>query len=208
MREFNVFEDWMLAHPIKWNGKTGKVDGRVAGTKAGVWIKWDDTSADSWIELRKLEFITPPQQQTQKEIVWEVGQKVFCLLYGEGVVHSVDDSRNHYPIEVEYEDTFNNYTRDGKLFDGHKNRSLFFSDPKVTAECFPPKKPFEPTLKHGDKVLIEFQDGGWLVTTIAAEDEEEVYFLNQVSGTHYFKDGLRFYKIGEEIEVRREINVD
>lgn len=134
-----------------------------------------------------------------EEIKWEVGQVVWDVIFGEGEVVTVDeDNLSVFPITVRFEiaGQEESYTKEGKLFRDCK-RSLFFSEPVVTAELFPPKKKFTPTLKKGDVLVVK-----WVGTIqmIIVEQETE----RQVKGTCgpvWDKDpDVHFYKVGEEIK--------
>lgn len=139
------------------------------------------------------------------QIDWQVGQEVFCLLRGKGFVESVDDNEGSpYTVGVDFGYTFDKYTIDGKIYDDHKGRVLFFSEPVITAELYPPKKPFAPTLKKGEVVIA---------TTLAPEEQSIVVFVNKeaeecVEGYTtqgltlytYDKCKFKFYKVGEEIK--------
>lgn len=135
----------------------------------------------------------------EQEIKWEVGQEVFCLLRGKGVVCSILSKDVPYPVEVEFEDTFDRYTIDGRMYDDHKNRVLFFSEPKIEAEKFPPKKPFVAKLKNGDIVFVKHKNLYKECYTLEVdyEDEDAVWFKNENEG--YLKSAWNFFKIGEEI---------
>ena len=131
----------------------------------------------------------------EQEIDWQVGQEVWCLVFGKGVVSEVGMGYTTYPVKVDFENDTIHYTLGGKLyFDRH--RTLFFSEPKIEAEKFPPKKPFTPTLKKGDVVVVDWVD---TIQVLILEEETE----RQVKGTCgqvWDKDpDVHFYKLGEEI---------
>lgn len=130
----------------------------------------------------------------EQEIKWEVGQEVFCLLRGKGVVTEIRELGT-YPIEVDFGETYDSYSSDGKLYVEHKNRSLFFSEPKIEAEKFPPKKVFIPVLKNGDVILAK-DYRGFQVIRVSREDEHFVY---NEDGTGFGKSGWEFRTLGEEI---------
>ena len=94
----------------------------------------------------------------QDTIEWEVGQVVWDTAFGEGEVVSVEEDYTEYPVKVRFKnDSVEGYTKEGKISKDCK-RSLFFSEPTVTAELFPPKKPFKSMLKVGDThyVLVQY----------------------------------------------------
>lgn len=131
------------------------------------------------------------------QIDWQVGQGVFCLLRGKGVIANTSYGGD-YPIEVEFEKDFEYYTNDGKLFDYHKNRTLFFSEPKIIAEKFPPKKPFVPKLKKGD--IIIYRERGSSCSHVGVVDYEDHDSVTlEDSDVSMYKHAFEFHKLGEEI---------
>ena len=133
------------------------------------------------------------------QIDWQVGQEVFCLLRSKGVVSKITKESTTYPVEVDFEHTYDQYTLDGKIYDDHKNRVLFFSEPKIEAEKFPPKKTFVATLKKGDLVVVKhkrLEDKA--ILTVEQEDEDVVWFKEREEG--YLKPAWNFFKVGEEVE--------
>ena len=135
----------------------------------------------------------------EKEINWEIGQEVFCLLRGKGVVHQIYNTGMDWSEGVDV--YFMNhgiirYKFDGTIGTGF-NRSLFFSEPKIEAEKFPPKKPFVPTLKEGDEVLIEGPRGGQIFRREVKEETEDKVICKYAG--EFEKIGYKFTKLGEEI---------
>ncbi len=142
----------------------------------------------------------------EQEIKWEVGQEVFCLLHGKGVVHQIYNTgvdwsegvdvyfRNHGIIRFKF---------DGTIGTGF-NRSLFFSEPKIEAEKFPPKKPFVPKLKKGDVIFLKIKGrlfGEGTVRTVYSELDDRIY----ISENHdYFlkEDILSAHVLSEEINFK------
>lgn len=130
-----------------------------------------------------------------------IGMEVFCLLRGKGVISEVrkyyDD--DHYPVEVEFGYTADRYTSKGKIYDDHKTRVLFFSEPKIEAERFPPKKKFVPALNKGDEVIVKTHIDIDSLYTVEEETEDHVYFKEKAVIIH--KSNIKsIYKIGEEIK--------
>ena len=77
-----------------------------------------------------------------EEIKWEVGQEVWDVIFGKGEVNLIEkDIYTDYPIRVRFETNAikEGYTKDGKSFKDGK-RTLFFSEPIITAAMFPVKK--------------------------------------------------------------------
>lgn len=130
--------------------------------------------------------------------MFEVGQEVLDTVFGKGeVVDSGEESYSEYPVKVRFENgCIEHFTKEGKIFKGCK-RSLFFSEPVVAAELFPPKKKFVPTLKKGDIVVVKWAD----TTHVLIVREETECELKGSCGEVWDKDpDVHFYKIGEEIK--------
>ena len=135
----------------------------------------------------------------EQEIKWEVGQEVFCLLRGKGVVHQIYNTgvdwsegvdvyfRNHGVIRFKFDGTI------GMGF----NRSLFFSEPKIEAEKFPPKKPFVPVFKQGETIVAKKKDGK---NTVVFYVDKETEISVESTGCGYPKTLYNFYKISEEVK--------
>ena len=133
----------------------------------------------------------------EQEIKWEVGQEVWCTILGKGVIDKISN-QGVKPITVTFEGGKQTYTTQGEIFYIVKcNRSLFFSEPVVTAELYPPKKPFVPTLKEGDEVLIEGPIGGQIFRREVKEETEDKVICKYAG--EFEKIGYKFTKLGEEI---------
>ena len=134
----------------------------------------------------------------EQEIKWEVGQEVWDVRYGKGIVDTLLAIPCQYPIGVVFADGGTaSYTSKGLNRCTDVYRSLFFSEPKIEAELFPPKKPFTPTLKRGDTVVVEWA-GTVQVLTLSEETERQV---RGTCGQVWDKDpDVHFYKLSEEIK--------
>lgn len=135
----------------------------------------------------------------EQEIKWEVGQEVFCLLRGKGVVRQIHNTGFYWSegVDVYFMNHGNiRFKFDGTIGTGF-NRSLFFSEPKIEAEKFPPKKPFVPTLKEGDEILIEGPRGGQIFRREVKEETEDKVICKYAG--EFEKIGYKFTKLGEEI---------
>lgn len=65
----------------------------------------------------------------------QVGDKVWCAIYGWGVIAGVSDGFA-YPINVQFKDRNTDYTADGVFYDG-ENQTLFWGEIKITAPPMP-----------------------------------------------------------------------
>ena len=129
----------------------------------------------------------------EQEIKWEVGQEVWCTSYGRGKIVKVDSEVAVLMENGEYK----YYNLEGKVYKAI-NRTLFFSEPIVTAELFPPKKLFVPTLKEGDWILVEGTRGGQIFRREVREETEHSVICKGAGD--FEKIGYTFTKLGEEIK--------
>lgn len=87
-----------------------------------------------------------------EEIKWEVGQEVWDVIFGKGVVVTVaEDNCTDFPVIVLFDIDYReeSFTKGGIFFEDTE-RSLFFSEPEMMAAMFHSKKKFVPALKNGD----------------------------------------------------------
>ena len=134
----------------------------------------------------------------EQEIDWEVGQEVWDVRYGKGVVDTMIAIPYQYPIGVVFADGGTaSYTSKGLNRCTDVYRSLFFSEPKIEAEKFPPKKLFVPAFQKGDVVAVKWAD---TVQILILEQETERHVKGNC-GQVWDKDpDVHFYKLGEEIK--------
>ena len=106
------------------------------------------------------------QNEVQKD-EFRVGDEVWCLLYGKGVV-TYCGHEGDYPVEVAFENADNaHYTLDGRYYK-EANRTLFFSEPKIEASV---TRPFAPTLV-GKKVVVRQKGCYDVMLSITYEDKD------------------------------------
>ena len=87
--------------------------------------------------------------------MFEVGQEVWDTVLGKGSVWGISMTSALYPVRVKFDNGLTeSYNFQGKCAEKNK-RSLFFSEPTVTAELFPPKKTFKSSLNKGDLIAIK-----------------------------------------------------
>ena len=155
---------------------------------------WNDTQD---YHINHFEHVEEEIMEEQK-INWEVGQEVWDVRYGRGIVDTLLAIPCQYPIGVVFTDGGTaSYTSKGLNRCTDVYRSLFFSEPKIEAEKFPPKKLFVPAFQKGDVVAVKWAD---IVRILILEQETE----RQVKGNCgrvWDKDpDVHFYKLGEEIK--------
>lgn len=118
--------------------------------------------------------------------MFKVGQEVWCLLYGKGKVVKVYDT-DDYPIKVEFDNAdCQYYTRNGK-YHVDCNRTLFFSEPKIEAQEFPPKC-------VGKTVFLVNAGGTHGPFKITKEDAEYIYTQRLL----FYKKDYRIYIVESE----------
>ena len=135
--------------------------------------------------------------------MFEVGQEVWDTVLGKGSVWGI---RNNalYPVRVKFDNGLTeSYNFQGKCAENNK-RSLFFSEPIITAELFPPKKPSKSVLKVGDLIAIKDKHcGDVVIVSFLKEDEERIYYAyNDGQKDYSFKENVSVYPLGEEIKFR------
>ena len=198
----------MIGKKISVDGFEGIVLDRyctpmVPSDIACIKFKTGDNPCDwMWSELEDVTFLEEvAHEEETSPIHWEVGQEVFCLLRGRGFVVRVggdEEEGSPYTVGVDFGYTFDNYTIDGKMFDDHKGRVLFFSEPVVTAELFPPKKPFIPKLKFDDKLMVINSHGKVECYGYVEQEFEDSVAMR--TGEVYEKSYYNFFKLGEEVK--------
>ena len=133
-------------------------------------------------------------QNEVKQDEFRVGDVVWCLGYGKGVITKILELPYDYtfPVEVDFESVGNiRYTLDGKI-DECAQRTLFFSEPKIEASV---TRPFVPTLV-GKRVVVQYCDGAWhKPVVVTAETEEEIFTKN---GSDYKSDVIAIHEVSSE----------
>lgn len=135
------------------------------------------------------------------QINWQVGQEVWCAIYGKGVVEAVLEKRNELEVRINGEVYL--YDLKGCPF-GSKVRTLFFSEPivKIEGDKYPPKKPFTPTLKEGEGVLLLVSEARYpKFVTILKEGETAISYLENGQEQRSYKQGIKIKRIGEEVKL-------
>ncbi len=160
-------------------------------------VKYDDgilAGETSWAFLRNLEFLEGKPSnwvsaQEDSQVNWEVGQVVWDTAFGEGEVVSVEEDYTEYPVKVRFKnDSVEDYTKEGKIFKDCK-RCLFFSEPTVTAELFPPKKPSKYQVKDkavAFEVVELWYNSSYEPYTLVPESENSVKNYAIKIGDYFF----------------------
>ena len=196
--KYKKFEEWMVGKSVTYGSYKGKV---IEGSEEGkslVYVLWEADDKPIMEFVEGLEFVQEPENM-QVEIDWQVGQEVWCAIYGKGVVEAVLNRDNE--IEVRISGDMYVYTTSGAPF-GSKVRTLFFSEPvvKIEGDKYPPKKPFTPTLKKGDEVVVKTKYGINNFYTVDKETEQHVCFKEKSVILH--KSNIEaIHKLGEEVKL-------
>jgi uncharacterized protein YuzE len=167
----------------------------------GAEIAFEKLNSRQYFYLSEYEVIKDSEKD--QEIPWEVGQDVWCVLRGKGVVYSFERNISLWTsgVTVDFENQGTvRYNKDGKV-SGGMNRSLYFSEPKIIAETMPPKKPFIPKFKNGDDVLIvgnrAYPEGK--VFTVLNEFEDK--FIVTPEGMFFMKKDIKSVRLlGDKVE--------
>ena len=136
--------------------------------------------------------------------MFEVGQEVWDTVLGKGSVWGISMTSALYPVRVKFDNgVIESYNFQGKCAEKNK-RSLFFSEPTVTAELFPPKKPSKSVLKVGDLIAIKGDHcSDAVIVSFLKEDEERIYYAyNDGEKDYSHKENVSVYPLGEEIKFR------
>lgn len=200
MAKYEKFEEWMLdASVVTSNGEKGVVEAHLGDD---VYVAFTNGTS-CWHTVSNLEFLEEAPSKEEKAIPWEVGQVVWDVVEGKGVVTRVGCDIALFPVKVEFDDgDYDYYTAEGKSEETDKIRRLYFSEPKIIAETMPPKKPFVPKLKEGDKVLIKDKQGLFgegTVRVVHKECDDRVYISKD--GNYFMKHDIASLQVlGEEIK--------
>ena len=134
--------------------------------------------------------------------MFEVGQEVWDTVLGKGSVWGISMTSALYPVRVKFDNGLTeSYNFQGKCAEKNK-RSLFFSEPTVTAELFPPKKPSKSVLKAGDLIAIKDEHCSDVVIVSFLEEGEERIYYAYIDGQRGYlhKKNVTVYPLGEEIK--------
>ena len=177
---------------VDYNGKEWCAHNVILLTDASGNEDWYNVSHFKLKEEKKME---------ATETDFRVGQTVWCVIFGKGVVESIHKS-NTYPVEVEFGcGEYRCYTLSGDMFRHVKNnRSLFFSEPKVIAEA---KPEFVPKLKAGTPIILSESSAGnqMLPAWVINESEDSIIATSKDCGTCLFlKEKWNVYSVGDKIE--------
>lgn len=196
--KYKKFEEWMVGKSVTYGSYRGKVVKGYESNDSLVYVLLE-LDVEALTELiEELNFVEEPEIK-QVEVIWQVGQEVWCAIYGKGVVEAVLEERNELEVRINGEVYL--YDLKGCPF-GSKVRTLFFSEPvvKIEGDKYPPKKSFTPTLKEGDQVVVKTKCGANNFYTVKEETEYNISFKERAI-IIYKSNIVAIYKLGEEVKL-------
>lgn len=128
--------------------------------------------------------------------MFEVGQTVWDVRRGRGVVDGINLRIGNRPVRVRFDGRgFSFYTACGKASESDLYRSLYFSEPSVIGATTPP---FTRKTRVLETVVLRSKSpsGPTVAITVANEDENYIWDTNLIKWT---KSGYTIHRIGEEI---------
>jgi hypothetical protein len=121
---------------------------------------------------------------------FKVGDKVFDLRYGNGVVTDITDNR-YYSINVSFENIFNNYLNDGKSFEKDLLPILYHGHDLIV-EVKEPEYEYQVTYKTYGKYALS---GDFYKNIEDFKDERSEYiFCAKVTDIELFEPSKRLVK--------------
>lgn len=121
--------------------------------------------------------------------MWKIGQKVWCILRGPGVVEDVTNNHVIVNFGSKYTKNLIYFGLDGKMSPKFK-RSLYFSEPKIDAA---EKPPFTKTLKKGDLIVVQSKKNCILHALVVEEEFPD--WVEMQSGSVYHKITHDFFRV-------------
>ena len=163
-------------YPVKVKFHSGGYETYTADGKAHSWSPEPD--------------LTPAQE----EPVFTVGQRVWCVIFGEGVVAEI--TCGMYLVKVRFGNgEMESYTSKGNLL-SRGNRTLFHHPVKIVQDESATKPSIDWSHVKGEyKWLSVDKDGSAYVYENEPEHSERDYWYSQ-EGTHYEVSGLASYTPG------------
>ena len=117
-------------------------------------------------------------------VMFRVGQKVWDVVRGEGVVTDIL-KWEEYPVIVEFDDEEEFYTTDGKYREDDVRPSLYPYEPKIVKADGNEDTPFIPVFEQGDLVQVKFVGSEEIhdtVFVVEKETKDAIY----MKGNHFF----------------------
>ena len=125
------------------------------------------------------------ERQTPQVLpMFQVGQKVWDVVRGEGVVTDIL-KWEEYPVIVAFNNEEESYTTDGKYREDHAFPSLYPYEPKIVKAEGNELTSFLPTFEQGDLVQVKFVGSVEIhdtVFVVEKETKDAIY----MKGNHFF----------------------
>ena len=124
------------------------------------------------------------REKKKSEVVFHVGQKVWDVVRGEGVVTYIEEDEE-YPVYVEFDGEEESYTTEGKYRKDHEFPSLYAYKPKIVKAGGNEDTPFIPVFEDGDLVQVKFvgsEEIHGTVFVVEKETKDAIY----MKGNHFF----------------------
>ena len=105
--------------------------------------------------------------------MFKVGQKVWCVMFGEGVVTSVLPEGAKYPVEVNFGGgVYDHYTIDGK-YTPNATQTLFPYPVEIVKKVAKPSINWKHVQSRFRWIAQDAEGGCWLYEDKPVEDEDE-----------------------------------
>lgn len=168
-------------------------------SEAGVWweqvyLCGEGNSSEGWYDASHFKL----KEGAKVECLFKKGQVVWDVRIGKGKVVCVHEAEVYdTAVEVLFENGETDlFTKDGKMLETDKLRSLYFSEPKIEAATEPV---FEPTLKKGEMVVhFNKYSTYYAVGEVDYEDIDCVALVDDDAAMR--KSAFDFYRLGEKIK--------
>lgn len=125
------------------------------------------------------------ERQTPQVLpMFQVGQKVWDVVRGDGVVSEIL-KWEEYPVIVAFNREVYSYTTEGKYFENDAHPSLYPYEPKIVKAENNGDEPFTPTFEQGDLVQVKFVGSVEIHDTmflVEKETKDAIY----MKGNHFF----------------------
>lgn len=124
------------------------------------------------------------KEKKKSEGVFRVGQKVWDVVRGEGVVTDILE-REVYPVLVEFDGEEEFYTAEGKYREDYAFPSLYPYEPKIVKAEGNEESSFTPVFEYGDLVQVKFVGSEEIhdtVFVVEKETKDAIY----MKGNHFF----------------------
>ena len=147
-------------------------------------IKDEDRVAAWYLSSNFTPVILKGGRAIKESDVFHVGQKVWDVVRGEGVVTDIL-KWEEYPVIVEFDDEEEFYTTDGKYREDYVRPSLYPYEPKIVKADGNEDTPFFSVFEQGDLVQVKFVGSEEIhdtVFVVEKETKDAIY----MKGNHFF----------------------